>query len=135
MALDKAAFTLSLLAIVSLAVIGGLAPCLFYKGGGCGFSKGNPEAPAAENVNEKRARNVGSHAGFGRCLCRYRCIPQSICTYGVKGSFVLGNCARWCFISTLCAADGKYYNGGVDFLCPLPSDSVPSLGLVPGQDP
>ena len=51
-ALNKTPFVLSLLAIVSLAVIGGLALACFTKVVGVVF-QGEPRSPAAENVNEK----------------------------------------------------------------------------------
>ncbi len=50
--LDKTAFVLCLLAIVSLAVIGGLALACFTKVVGVVF-QGEPRTPAAENVNEE----------------------------------------------------------------------------------
>ena len=51
-ALDKTAFVLSLLSIVSLAVIGGLALACFTKVVGVVF-QGEPRSRAAEDVNEK----------------------------------------------------------------------------------
>ena len=51
-ALDRAPFVLSLLAIVSLAVIGGLALACFTKVVGVVF-QGEPRSRAAENVDEK----------------------------------------------------------------------------------
>ena len=50
--LDKTAFVLCLLAIVSLAVIGGLALACFTKVVGVVF-QGEPRTPAAKDVNEK----------------------------------------------------------------------------------
>ncbi len=51
-AMDKTAFVLSLLAIISLAVIGGLALACFTKVMGVVF-QGEPRSPMAENVDEK----------------------------------------------------------------------------------
>jgi len=51
-ALDKTTFVLSLLSIVSLAVIGGLALACFTKVVGVVF-QGEPRSPAAEDVDEK----------------------------------------------------------------------------------
>ena len=51
-ALDQTAFVLSLLAIVSLAVIGGLALACFTKVVGVVF-QGEPRSPSAEDVDEK----------------------------------------------------------------------------------
>jgi hydrogenase-4 component B len=52
MALDKTSFALCLLAIVGLAVIGGLALACFTKVVGVVF-QGEPRNPVAENVDEK----------------------------------------------------------------------------------
>jgi hydrogenase-4 component B len=52
MALDKTSFGLCLLAIVSLAIIGGLALACFTKVVGVVF-QGEPRSPVAENVDEK----------------------------------------------------------------------------------
>jgi len=52
MALDKTSFAMCLLAIVSLAIIGGLALACFTKVVGVVF-QGEPRNPVAENVDEK----------------------------------------------------------------------------------
>ncbi|WP_300459025.1 proton-conducting transporter membrane subunit [Desulfobacula sp.] len=51
-ALDKSAFVMSILAIISLAIIGGLALACFTKVVGVVF-QGEPRTKAAENVDEK----------------------------------------------------------------------------------
>jgi len=77
-ALDKTAFVLSLLSIISLAVIGGLALACFTKVVGVVF-QGEPRSHAAEDVDEKGLTMLGMRGD--------RCIPRTIFQNGVKGYF------------------------------------------------
>ncbi len=88
-ALDKAAFTLSLLAIVSLAVIGGLALACFTKVVGVVF-QGEPRSPAAENVNEKGpAMLVPMLVLAGACVV-IGVFPRAFVLMALKGVSSLG---------------------------------------------
>jgi hydrogenase-4 component B len=70
------AFVLSLLAIVSLAVIGGLALACFTKVVGVVF-QGEPRSDAARNIRRKWGPcHAAAHGGPGRRLCRHRGFPR-----------------------------------------------------------
>jgi hydrogenase-4 component B len=88
-ALDKTAFVLSLLAVVSLAVIGGLALACFTKVVGVVF-QGEPRSPAAENVNEKGpAMLVPMLVLAGACVV-IGVFPRAFVLVALKGVSSLG---------------------------------------------
>ncbi|MBW2370215.1 MAG: hydrogenase [Deltaproteobacteria bacterium] len=88
-ALDKTAFVLSLLAIVSLAVIGGLALACFTKVVGVVF-QGEPRTPAAEDVNEKGpAMLVPMLVLAGACVV-IGVFPRAFVLMALKGVESLG---------------------------------------------
>ena len=132
-ALDKTAFVLSLLAIVSLAVIGGLALACFTKVVGVVF-QGEPRSPAAENVNEKGpAMLVPMLVLAGACVV-IGVFPRAFVLMALKGVSSLGLESGSVSLEPFLQIDRKYYSGRGDFLCSLPSDSGPSYGFIPGQN-
>ncbi|MBW2219408.1 MAG: hydrogenase [Deltaproteobacteria bacterium] len=87
--LDKTAFVLSLLAIISLAVIGGLALACFTKVVGVVF-QGEPRSRAAEDVNEKGpAMLVPMLVLAGACVV-IGVFPRAFVLMALKGVSSLG---------------------------------------------
>lgn len=87
--LDKTAFVLSIMAIVSLAVIGGLALACFTKVVGVVF-QGEPRSPMAENVDEK-----GSSMLIAMLVLAIACFvigvfPRIFIIMAIKGVSALG---------------------------------------------
>jgi hydrogenase-4 component B len=81
-------FVLSLMGIVSLAVIGGLALACFTKVMGVVF-QGEPRSPAAENVDETGITMLAPMIGLAVCCVLIGVFPKLFILMAVKGVYAL----------------------------------------------
>ncbi|MCP4666026.1 MAG: hydrogenase, partial [Deltaproteobacteria bacterium] len=88
-ALDKTAFVLCVLAIVSLAVIGGLALACFSKVVGVVF-QGEPRSRAAEDVNEKEPTMLASMLALAGACVIIGVFPRAFVLMALQGVSSLG---------------------------------------------
>jgi len=88
-ALDSSAFIMSIVAIISLAVIGGLALACFTKVIGVVF-QGEPRTKAAENVNEKGASMLIAMSILAGACVFIGVFPQLIIQLPIKAVSALG---------------------------------------------
>ena len=88
-ALEKSAFIMSSLAIISLAVIGGLALACFTKVIGVVF-QGEPRTKAAKNVDEQGATMLVSMSVLAGACMLIGIFPQLIIQLPIKATLALG---------------------------------------------
>jgi hydrogenase-4 component B len=88
-AVGKGTFALCLLAVVSLAIIGGLALALFTKVMGVVF-QGEPRSPAATNAHEKGASMLAPMLALAAACAAIGLLPTFFATMALKATASLG---------------------------------------------